>query len=192
LRFGLWTGFYGEEVFTEFSRYQDSHFAGFSRLVRSTFDDAVNYFSDASIDLLHIDGLHTYDAVKHDFETWLPKMSAGGVILFHDTNVRENEFGVWKYWQELAATHPHFRFDHCNGLGVLGMGSELPIELKRLFNLSRKDPGTEAALVRQFFSILGTMHLQTYDARAGFLVSKAEKGGSAADAHFWPDTKWCH
>jgi hypothetical protein len=157
---------YGEEIFTEFSHFHDSHFAGFSRLVRSTFDDAVNYFSDSSIDLLHIDGLHTYDAVKHDFETWLPKLSSGGVVLFHDINVRENEFGVWKYWQELTTAHPYFRFDHCNGLGVLGIGRELPIDLKRLFHLSRKDSGTEATLVRQFFSILGSLHLQTFAAKA--------------------------
>jgi hypothetical protein len=159
-------GFYDEDVFAEFSQYHDSHYASFSRLVRSTFDDAVNYFSDSSIDLLHIDGLHTYDAVKHDFETWFPKMSARGVILVHDTNVRENEFAVWKYWSELAATYPHFRFDHCHGLGVIGVGSAIPAELKRLFSLSRQDPATDAALVRQFFSTLGAAHLQTHAGRA--------------------------
>src|SRR5205085_307541 len=69
------SGFYSDDVFQEFSRYHDPRYSHFSRLIRSTFDDAVSHFDAGSIDLLHIDGLHTYEAVKHDFETWRGKLS---------------------------------------------------------------------------------------------------------------------
>jgi Methyltransferase domain len=120
------TGFYGEEVFQRLSEIHDRRYGWFSRLVRTTFDEAVRHFDDGSIDLLHIDGLHTYDAVKHDFETWKPKLAPKALVLLHDTNVRERDFGVFRLWRELAGAHAHFEFLHGHGLGVLGVGSGFP------------------------------------------------------------------
>ncbi len=37
------------------------------------------------IDVLFIDGDHRYEAVKKDFEDWLPLLKAGGFIIFHDS-----------------------------------------------------------------------------------------------------------
>ena len=88
-------GLYSDNVYQELATFNDQHYGAFSRLVRSTFDDALRHFADGSIDLLHIDGFHTYDAVRHDFVSWLPKLSPNAVVLFHDTNVRENNFGVF-------------------------------------------------------------------------------------------------
>ena len=116
-------GWYGGEVFEDVSSFNATHFAHFSTLLRTTFDDARSYFADGSVDLLHIDGLHTYEAVRGDFETWRSALSLRGVVLFHDINVREREFGVWRLWEELSAQFPAFAFDHSHGLGILGVGT---------------------------------------------------------------------
>ena len=90
-----------------------------SKLLRMPFDQAAGVVSDG-ISLLHIDGLHTYEAVKHDFETWEPKVT--DVILLHDICVPENpDFGVWKLWEEIKSGNEGvcFEFHHCHGLAVL-------------------------------------------------------------------------
>ena len=79
-------GQYNDEIFDGVNTYNEERYAGFSKLLRMTFDDALSHFADESVELLHIDGLHTYEAVRHDFETWLPKLAPGAVVLFHDTN----------------------------------------------------------------------------------------------------------
>lgn len=146
-------GLYGDEVFATLEAYHGQRYGAFSSLMRTTFDDALTSFPDGGVDLLHIDGLHTYEAVKHDFASWLPKMSDRGVVLFHDTMVREREFGVWRLWEELLETYPGFEFRHSHGLGVLLVGREQPESLRALAALR----GTPAAgPVLALFEALGT------------------------------------
>lgn len=113
------TGPYGQDVYESVTK----GVAGFFReinteLIRSYFSDAVAQFKDESIDLLHIDGLHTYEAVKEDFETWFPKLAPDCVVLFHDI-ADSCDYGSVQYWHELASSYPSFSFQHSWGLGVL-------------------------------------------------------------------------
>jgi glycosyltransferase involved in cell wall biosynthesis len=144
------TGFYGAEVLNDLRRHHDPLYCSFSRLIQSTFAEAVGHFPDGTIDLLHIDGCHTYEAVKLDFETWLPKVSERGVILFHDINVRENDFGVWRFWEEVKDRYRSFAFVHQHGLGVLAVGQTCPEALRPLV-----DPAGEVAVLREVFCQLG-------------------------------------
>jgi glycosyltransferase involved in cell wall biosynthesis len=156
-------GFYGEEVFRRVQQYNERHYANFSRLVRSTFGEALSHFPDASIDLMHIDGRHFYDDVKHDFESWRPKLSDRAVVLFHDTNVRERNFGVFKLWEELRAEFPSFEFLHGHGLGVLGVGASLPEGIAAFFKVTAEP--RVAVAVRQSYARLGTTLKADFEAR---------------------------
>lgn len=150
------SGFYSEEIFSDFNEYHEANYTGFSSLMRMTFDEALGSFSDGSIDLLHIDGLHYYEAVKHDFETWLPKMSSRGIVLLHDTAVRGDGFGVWKLLEEVQKTYSVFEFLHSYGLGVVARDvASLDARLASLFQASDE----EKVIFRNFFESLGRLNL---------------------------------
>jgi len=143
------SGAYEEEVFDDLRLFNEQHYGSFSTLLRMEFDQARAHFADGSIDLLHIDGLHTYEAVKHDFETWRDALSNRAVVVFHDTNVRESDFGVWRLWAEMVDRYPSFEFDHSHGLGILGFGDDQPEALRHLFQLGQ-DPALKAVVTRLF------------------------------------------
>ena len=111
-------GSYDETTFTEVDRHNQTHYAKFSTLFRSAFDDARDRFDPESIDLLHIDGHHTEAAVRHDLETWLAKLRPGGILLMHDVAMRGRDFGVWKVWAELEKSGRSGTFQQPPGLGV--------------------------------------------------------------------------
>ncbi|CAG9255576.1 hypothetical protein PUN4_240021 [Paraburkholderia unamae] len=146
-------GNYGEQIYNELRGFHDKHYADFSELLRCTFDEATDHFADGSIDLLHIDGLHTYEAVKHDFERWRSKLSDRAVVLFHDTNVHERNFGVYQLFAELRSRYPSFEFLHGYGLGVVAVGEHAPETVRALCELSSP---SEIHAIRERFAHLGT------------------------------------
>jgi hypothetical protein len=145
-------GFYGEEVYKDLRAFHDTRYGAFSELVRSTFEEALAYFEDGSVDLLHIDGFHSFEAVSRDFEQWRPKLSDRAVVLFHDVNVRERQFGVWRFWAELRARYPSFEFLHGHGLGVLAYGDAVPAPV---LDLCRLTDEAEIAKIRSRFAFSG-------------------------------------
>src|SRR5271165_47970 len=146
-------GAYAEDVYAELKHFHDERYVSFSQLVRSTFDEACSDYADGTIDLLHIDGYHTYEAVRHDFENWRAKLSDRAVVLFHDTNERQRDFGVWRFLAELKQVVPVFEFLHAHGLGVAAVGANAPDVARWLCGLRDEAVITS---VRNRFSILGT------------------------------------
>ena len=107
-----------ETTFEEVSQHHAQHYSEFATLIRGRFDEALDRFAPESIDILHLDGLHTEEAVRHDVESWLPKIRSGGILLMHDISVRTRDFGVWKVWEELRERGRFYAFADGPGLGV--------------------------------------------------------------------------
>jgi hypothetical protein len=111
-------GEYDETTFAQVGEHNRAYYESFSTLLRCDFDEALARFEDQSIDVLHLDGLHTEEAVRHDLDSWLPKVRPGGLLLLHDVRVRSKGFGVWKIWDELQQQSRSWTFDDGPGLGV--------------------------------------------------------------------------
>lgn len=185
--FGIdrWTGdeqagFYGDEVYEAVCRH-NRRYDDFSRPIRSEFSDASAQFIGGSIDLLHIDGFHSYESVRRDFETWLPKISDRGVILFHDVTEFSEGFGVHRLWAELRRHYPHFAFTHGHGLGVLGVGAKIPARLRALFDTSI-DTATADAIRMAYQRLGAAQHARALEQR----VAELEQ----AVAQFRASTSW--
>jgi predicted O-methyltransferase YrrM len=123
-------GFYGNYVYEHTQALVKKYYPELNiNLVKKYFDKALMDFEDKSIDIIHIDGLHTYEAVKKDYQDWLPKMKTDGVMLFHDIFVEEH--GVKDFWTELKS-NPDYRtieFPQSCGLGVLFLNNSVYSQL---------------------------------------------------------------
>jgi hypothetical protein len=152
------TGAYDESVWESVSEVNRLNYPGFSYLLRMYFNEALVHFEDESIDLLHIDGLHTYDAVSEDFRTWEPKVAPGGIVLFHDIKARLKDFGVWRFWDELKQeSEDTFAFRHGFGLGVWRKPGGQPSQEPLLRYLFDSTPGVQDDL-RRFYVHAAMFH----------------------------------
>lgn len=52
--------------------------------IKNYSEIASKTFIDKSIDLIYIDGDHSYESVKNDILNWIPKLKFGGVMSGHD------------------------------------------------------------------------------------------------------------
>lgn len=145
------TGPYSQDILGFLRSHHDPRFGSFSTLLQSTFDDALKEFADGSIDLLHIDGSHSYEDVAHDYHSWAGKMSDRGVVLMHDTAETNEGFGVHRLWAELEKKFPSFQFKHGHGLGVLAVGKYVPDAFLDFL----QDARANAEPMREIFAALG-------------------------------------
>jgi hypothetical protein len=143
-------GEYDETTFAQVFAHNRANYEAFSTLVRTNFDAAAERFAVESIDLLHLDGLHTESAVRHDLDFWLPKIRPGGIVLLHDVDVRNRDFAVWKVWAELQQRGRSWTFHDGPGLGV--WQKPPPIELPGFLEQLLALPNESNAALAKYYS----------------------------------------
>ena len=111
--------FYSSEVYDTFLKRR-SHVNLDDVIIplKMTFDEALSHVP-ASIDMLHVDGLHTWDAVNHDFDTYGPRVRKGGIVMFHDVNTAYQD--LRRFWKKVRRKHEHNTVLYSHGLGVIRM-----------------------------------------------------------------------
>jgi predicted O-methyltransferase YrrM len=74
-----------------------------------TFDLVRSLLGGRLLDFLFIDGDHTYDGVRADFELYAPLVRSGGIIAFHDIAKHPPtlDCDVDRYWNEIKHKFRH-------------------------------------------------------------------------------------
>ncbi len=90
----------------------------------STRELAEQAMAGDKIDVLFIDGDHTYGGVKADFDLWSPLVRPGGLIIFHDILPHKHVAGceVDKLWAELKTRFATIEFVENADQGWAGIG----------------------------------------------------------------------
>lgn len=88
-------------------------------IIKGDFTDISTIWTK-KIDILHIDGFHSYEAVSQDFLNWSKFMNPSGVILFHDVELFE---GVNRFFLGLNG-YKIIRSGSC-GLGIWTLDEDI-------------------------------------------------------------------
>jgi cephalosporin hydroxylase len=80
-----------------------------------TLEEVKRILDRERVDFLFIDGDHTYEGVKRDFEMYSPLVREGGIVAFHDIvpGPPENVGGVPEFWNQIKT-----RYRHLGDIGI--------------------------------------------------------------------------
>ena len=104
---------------------EDVHLVHTDSHITESKNQISSILGEQKLDFLFIDGDHTYEGVKQDFEMYSSFVKNGGYVAFHDINDtefhRQLNCHVAKFWNELNYKNK-FEFNSksfCMGIGVI-------------------------------------------------------------------------
>lgn len=96
------------------------------QFIKGKFDDIAKVWR-SNIDLLHIDGLHTYEAVTNDFNVWSKFTNDNSAIMFHDVESFKDSVGL--FFNEITGGYKIIKSGSA-GLGIFTKNKEIYEKIK--------------------------------------------------------------
>lgn len=106
------------------NQYPDSILITGDSHLKETKDKLIKALNGQKVDVLFIDGDHSYKGIKQDYKDYKEFVNEGGLIIFHDIIDsefhRKHECYVSKFWNELKGDKTHkIVSDTWGGVGIL-------------------------------------------------------------------------
>jgi predicted O-methyltransferase YrrM len=126
---------------------QAIHFINGASHTPQTLHQVQKILEGKPLDLLFIDGDHTYQGVKQDFLSYRHLVREGGIIVFHDvvsdyrTRYGDYSTGRWagdvpRFWATIKSLYPHYEFvenPEQDGFGIGAMRYSPDVDLPHEF-----------------------------------------------------------
>jgi hypothetical protein len=104
----------GSDTYDVVMEFKEKHQFDNVEVIKGDFCEIAKVWKEP-IQILHIDGDHSYECVKRDWDTWSPFVENGGVIIMHDLFSYRDTVG--KFYNEIEL--PKAYFSESCGLGVV-------------------------------------------------------------------------
>jgi len=99
---------------------------------QATLDQLKDVLAGRPVDMLFIDGDHSYDGVKADYEMYAPLVRPGGLVGFHDIlpHLPQPYIQVHRFWATLDGDLERFIAwpDTWGGIGVVRVPTDLAVD----------------------------------------------------------------
>lgn len=120
--------YYDMEFEYNFCRNRLSKYNDRIEFIRKTSEEAVSQFIDESIDIIYIDGNHSYKYVMQDLELYWPKVKTGGLLIGDDLYEYSENKDILKIWDGKTV-------DSSISFGVYGVHAAL-VDFSKKYNVS--------------------------------------------------------
>lgn len=109
-----------ESLFTDVEELLTKNFPGRATILREPSEMAHTKIGDDSLDLVFVDGNHTFEAVQSDIRNWFPKIRSGGLLIGDDWSW-ESVKKAWEVEARNLGRRPFLIVNPSNGYSLVGI-----------------------------------------------------------------------